>query len=497
MVPTSITATLPSKTKVSLFYREHKELLDYLAPGVKTAVRCCGAKIINYVQRWRDWKVPLYNNEWVYQTYAQIREDLMCEHSIHVIRGALALLIRLGLLERRKNNRSDNWRNGQDRTYQYRIRTDRIEAALKNLFDDPLPESLETNPFVKLEYPVVNYEDRTFRSEDGKFTVERHTQINSINCSLDCSTTQEVVEELVEEEDCQDQGLSENPVTFVPVITLLEGLQNLEETRGEQELLQDQEVIDENQLSAAVVEEEVLEEEVLKEDEPLEEEALEEEVLKEEEIDELARPIQNDVITECERLGIELNPKLEQLVLNSAVCVVKDALAFVREKQALGHVKNTAGYLVNAIKNKLQPSVTPGALRESQQKFPAGFLEWYEKATKNGWVDGREVRYLSTRHDGNPIVFIPHQGRSMVWTEALALFAEKELENEQAVDDELQGEDDYQPVQVPTVGEWVMYSGYQWKVEEVEGDLIKTLNLWCPALNKRVQGILPRSIQSS
>jgi hypothetical protein len=57
--------------------------------------------------------------------------------------------------------------------------------------------------------------------------------------------------------------------------------------------------------------------------------------------------------------------------------VVKDALAFVREKQALGHVKNAAGYLVNAIKNKLQPSVTPGTVRESQQKFPAGFLEWY------------------------------------------------------------------------------------------------------------------------
>jgi hypothetical protein len=36
-----------SETKFTIMYREHKELLERLAPGEKTRVLCCAAKLIN------------------------------------------------------------------------------------------------------------------------------------------------------------------------------------------------------------------------------------------------------------------------------------------------------------------------------------------------------------------------------------------------------------------------------------------------------------------
>jgi hypothetical protein len=63
----------------------------------------------------------------------QIREDLNKEHSLHVIREAIELLIHLGFLERRQNLTAENERNGQIRTYQYRVYTDRIKAALETM----------------------------------------------------------------------------------------------------------------------------------------------------------------------------------------------------------------------------------------------------------------------------------------------------------------------------------------------------------------------------
>jgi len=119
-------------TKTSMFYHEHKELIEYLAKGTKSQVSCCGAKIINYVQDWQNCQIPSYN-KWVCRTYIQIREDLNKEHSLHVIREAIELLIHLGFLERCQNLTAENGRNGQIRTYQYRVYTDRIKAALETM----------------------------------------------------------------------------------------------------------------------------------------------------------------------------------------------------------------------------------------------------------------------------------------------------------------------------------------------------------------------------
>jgi len=116
-----------------MFYHEHKELIEYLAKGTKPRVSCCGAKIINYIQDWQNYQIPSYNNKWVYRTYTQIREDLNREYSLHTIREAIELLIHLRFLERRQNLTAENGRNGQIRTYQYCVCTNRIKAALETM----------------------------------------------------------------------------------------------------------------------------------------------------------------------------------------------------------------------------------------------------------------------------------------------------------------------------------------------------------------------------
>jgi hypothetical protein len=130
------------------------------------------AKLINYFGRWQDWKKSRYPTEWVYQPLTAIRHDLLDEHSIHVIREALTLLEKLGFLSKRKNNRGVNCRNGQDRTHQYLLHSDRVESALSRFFSESAAETLVDSPFVNSEIPSVNVEIHSV-------TVDTHTQIPS------------------------------------------------------------------------------------------------------------------------------------------------------------------------------------------------------------------------------------------------------------------------------------------------------------------------------
>ncbi len=85
----------------------------------------CAAKLIEYFKHWREWKLKNHRTDWVYMPLKRIHEDLMGEHSLHVIRRAIALLEEKGFL-RRRNNPS----NGQDKTYQYQLQVEAIESML-------------------------------------------------------------------------------------------------------------------------------------------------------------------------------------------------------------------------------------------------------------------------------------------------------------------------------------------------------------------------------
>lgn len=135
------------------------------------------------------------------------------------------------------------------------------------------------------------------------------------------------------------------------------------------------------------------------------------------------KSVSNDVLGEVEKLvGDEYSPQLERLVLNSQTEIVKNALAFVKEKLAKGtEIRQKAGYLTNAIKSKLKPSFPlqpPRGASSQERQYPPGFLEWYELASEKGWVDGRELEDLGWINGRGPIVFVPSLGRAMPWYDA-------------------------------------------------------------------------------
>ncbi len=172
--------------------REHKELLDRLAPEVPTRVRCCAAQLINYFEHWRQWKREHYPTEWIYQPLVKIRYDLMNAFSIHVIRSSINMLQELGFLSVRKNDRDQNRRNGQDKTHQYLIHSDRIKAALKNPSSQSVAETEEESLFVEVKTSCVNVETSCVNVETSRVTDEIHTQIPSLIPATDsCSLFQE------------------------------------------------------------------------------------------------------------------------------------------------------------------------------------------------------------------------------------------------------------------------------------------------------------------
>jgi hypothetical protein len=87
----------------------------------------CAAKLIEYFQHWTKWKLENQRTPWIYQPLKRIYADLMGEHSLHVVRRAIALLESLGILQRRKNPG-----NGQDKTWQYKLNLDVLNKLLEH-----------------------------------------------------------------------------------------------------------------------------------------------------------------------------------------------------------------------------------------------------------------------------------------------------------------------------------------------------------------------------
>ncbi|BAY95260.1 MULTISPECIES: hypothetical protein [unclassified Tolypothrix] len=86
----------------------------------------CAAKLIEYFRHWTKWKLENHRTPWVYQPLKRIYADLMGEHSLHVIRSAIALLESMGLIEKQKNPG-----NGQDKTWQYKLHLDVLNRLLE------------------------------------------------------------------------------------------------------------------------------------------------------------------------------------------------------------------------------------------------------------------------------------------------------------------------------------------------------------------------------
>ncbi|MBD2357277.1 ArsR family transcriptional regulator [Tolypothrix sp. FACHB-123] len=128
----------------------------------------CAAKLIEYFRHWTKWKLKNHRTPWVYQPLKKIYADLMGEHSLHVIRSAIALLEEMGIIEKQKNPG-----NGQDRTWQYKLHHDVLNQLL---------------------------EHRKGKTESSKFTVESHLRSDPETSKPQQHAVEEKKHENVEEE---------------------------------------------------------------------------------------------------------------------------------------------------------------------------------------------------------------------------------------------------------------------------------------------------------
>ena len=104
--------------------RQHDvyDLLSVLLNQPRRVVGCC-AELVQYFTRWDEWKRKTQRSPWIYKPLHHIEADLRA-YSIRVIRYAISLLMRLGILERRNNPGSR-----LDRVYQYRIHLNKLKTT--------------------------------------------------------------------------------------------------------------------------------------------------------------------------------------------------------------------------------------------------------------------------------------------------------------------------------------------------------------------------------
>jgi hypothetical protein len=191
------------RSPLSITRREHKDLIDRLAPKLPSRVRCCAAQLISHFHHCHKWKEANYSTRWYYQPLADIRHDLMDAFSIHVLRQAIALLQRLSFLTVERNDRDTNGRNGQDRTHRYWLHSDHIELALETLYSQPNSQPKPQSP---TESPFVNFDICNVNSDICDFTVETYTQIPysaSGSASLSLKEAREKFESLTREEELE------------------------------------------------------------------------------------------------------------------------------------------------------------------------------------------------------------------------------------------------------------------------------------------------------
>ena len=117
-----------------------------------------------------------------------------------------------------------------------------------------------------------------------------------------------------------------------------------------------------------------------------------------------APPIDKDshqgkvLLEQIEDAGIQLHPKLKQVVIYSTFDVVRDALNVVKEAKAKGNLKNPAGLFVEALKNRWKPNSSVN------DDFSLEFLRWYPHAIEVGLVENIPLNFLSKDRCNQPLV---------------------------------------------------------------------------------------------
>jgi hypothetical protein len=196
---------------------------------------------MSYFQHWNEWKRSRYREDWFYQPLRKIWQDLTGAYSLHVIQKAIASLVKLEFLSVKKNDRTLNNRNGQDKTHRYLLHCDRVNTALAKAKLSSQSKKSKTN----IDTPCISPDTSRINPDTSRITVETHTKILSTNPSTNPSSLSEREKGLdfVQEED-------EDPWTVEEVEVEQDLVASFED---KPEISQEQEGSNEDQFSAAPV----------------------------------------------------------------------------------------------------------------------------------------------------------------------------------------------------------------------------------------------------
>ncbi|MBD2253326.1 hypothetical protein [Nostoc parmelioides] len=176
-------SSIASTEKFSILVILRREYLDITG-------NFCAAKLIEYFRHWTKWKLKNHRTPWIYQPLKRIYADLMGEHSLHVIRSAIALLEEMEIITKQKNPG-----NGQDRTWQYKLNLDVLNGLLGH---------------------------RKCKTERSRFSAEQYhrnqpqTSKPQQHSAVEPPKSEELENEIL---DCDQEGAGQTPELELPQIT--------------------------------------------------------------------------------------------------------------------------------------------------------------------------------------------------------------------------------------------------------------------------------------
>ncbi len=146
------------------------------------------------------------------------------------------------------------------------------------------------------------------------------------------------------------------------------------------------------------------------------------------------------LLEKCDDYGIKVNRTIEGLIKSNTSEVVLNALEALREHKRQGQVKNPAGFLVKAIKEKWKPTTATNTSQTSPKPSSSPYLpnptaaiteefsQWYEKAIASGLVENIPAHDLPLYQHREPMVrVLTPNGRFpydlLRWTQAREFYS--------------------------------------------------------------------------
>ncbi len=146
------------------------------------------------------------------------------------------------------------------------------------------------------------------------------------------------------------------------------------------------------------------------------------------------------LLEKCDDYGIKVNRTIEGLIKSNTSEVVLNALEALREHKRQGQVKNPAGFLVKAIKEKWKPTTATNTPQTSPKPSSSPYLpnptaaiteefsQWYEKAIASGLVENIPTHDLPLYQHREPMVrVLTPNGRFpydlLRWTQAREFYS--------------------------------------------------------------------------